>query len=320
MRLIILNSTFLLFALFSFGQQTKIELSKANIKIGEVSTLQLTVEMPASASFLFTPFKVIIPSRIKAVNGTLATEVSNEVEILEDFKDTVLLKGKTKIWKGTYDITAWNEGIFVLSGNTIVIDDSTYEFQTRELLVELEAANKDKDIYDIRESFAEIPDEPFHLDVWLKEYWWTLALIGLIGIYFLYKFLQKRKDYVPVLPKIPSLKERSLMAIDALEKERLWEKDKLKEHYIELSYILRSYLSARYELNLLENTTFSAQQLLKQKGLHFETIKTIGTVLNQSDMVKFAQSEPEELIVLKVSQQVRQIIAETSPLEFDNAE
>jgi hypothetical protein len=37
-------------------------------------------------------------------------------------------------------------------------------------------------------------------------------------------------------------------------------------------------------------------------------------------MVKFAQSEPEELIVLKVSQQVRQIIAETSPLEFDNAE
>lgn len=320
MKLILLNSAFLLLALFSFGQQTKSTLSKSKIKIGEVSVLQLNVEMPSNASFLFTPQKMIIPSRTKAANGTLATEVSNEIEILEDFKDTVLLKGKTKIWKGTYAITAWNEGNFILSGNKIVIDDSTFEFPTSELIVELEAAKKDKDIYDIRESFTEISPEPFHLDVWLKENWWIVAIVALIGLYFLYKFLQKRKNYVPVLPKIPSLKERSLMAIDALEKERLWEKDKLKEHYIELSYILRSYLSARYELNLLENTTFSAQQLLKQKGLHIETIDVIGLVLNQSDMVKFAQSEPEELVVLKVSQQVRQIIAETSPLEFDNAE
>jgi hypothetical protein len=117
-----------------------------------------------------------------------------------------------------------------------------------------------------------------------------------------------------------SLKERSLLAIDLLEKDRLWEKDRLKEHYIELSFILRSYLSSRYDLNLLENTTKEAQLLLSHKGLHTETIKVIGTVLNQSDMVKFAKSTPQEMEVLKISQLVRQVIAETSPIEFDHVE
>lgn len=319
MRLVLLNSFFLL-ALFSFGQQTKVLLSKSKIKIGEVSLLKLSVEMPRSASYLFSPQKMIIPSRTKAENGTLATEVSTEIEILSDFTDTVILKNDSKIWEGVYSITAWNAGDFILSGNKIVIDDSTFEFPTTELIVQLVDEKKGKDIYGINESFADLPPEPFHLSFWLKKYWWIVAIILSIGLFFFYKYIQKRQNYIPILPKIPSLKERSLMAIDALEKERMWEKDKLKEHYIELSYILRSYLSARYELNLLENTTHSTQQLLKLKGLHIETIGTIGIVLNQSDMVKFAQSEPEELVVLKVSQLVRQIIAETSPLEFDNAE
>jgi len=319
MRLVLLNS-FLLLALFSFGQQTKVVLSKSKIKIGEVSLLKLSVEMPLSASYLFSPQKMIIPSRIKAENGTLATEVSEEIEILADFTDTVILKGQSKIWEGSYSITAWNAGDFILSGNKIVIDDSTFEFPTVELIVQLVEEKKGKEIYGIHESFSEIPSEPFHLSAWLKEYWWIVTILAGIGLFFLYKYIQKRQNYMPVLPKVPSLKERSLMAIDGLEKERMWEKNKLKEHYIELSYILRSYLSSRYELNLLENTTNSAQQLLKLKGLHVETIGTIGTVLNQSDMVKFAQSEPEELVVLKVSQLVRQIIAETSPLEFDNVE
>ncbi|MFN5912374.1 MAG: hypothetical protein ACK45H_13620, partial [Bacteroidota bacterium] len=97
-----------------------------------------------------------------------------------------------------------------------------------------------------------------------------------------------------------------------------WEIGKLKEHYIELSFILRSYLSSRYDLNLLENTTAEAQLILSHKGLHPETIRVIGTVLDQSDMVKFARSAPIEVEVLKVSQQVRQIVAETSPIEFEH--
>ena len=114
------------------------------------------------------------------------------------------------------------------------------------------------------------------------------------------------------------MKEKTILAIESLEKRRLWEDDKLKLHYIELSYIMRSYLSARYNLNLLEKTTIETRLLLREAGLHAETINGISQILNQSDMVKFAKSTPDEMTILKVSIKAKQIVAETSPIEFEN--
>jgi len=117
-----------------------------------------------------------------------------------------------------------------------------------------------------------------------------------------------------------NLQELTLIAIDRLEKERLWEKGKLKEHYIELSFILRSYLSTIYGINLLEKTTKETNILLQQKGLKEITIQSIINILNESDMVKFAKSQPEEIAVLKISQLARQIVSETSLIQLSDAE
>ena len=120
--------------------------------------------------------------------------------------------------------------------------------------------------------------------------------------------------------KAMSLKERTLLAIDALDNEKLWEKEKLKEHFVELSYILRSYLTARYSITLLEKTTYEAKLLLTQNGLNEDTVENIGRILSESDMVKFAKSKPEVISILRVSTLARQIVAETSPLDFDSVE
>jgi hypothetical protein len=37
-------------------------------------------------------------------------------------------------------------------------------------------------------------------------------------------------------------------------------------------------------------------------------------------MVKFAKSQPDEIAIYKHAQLARQIVAETSPIEFDHAE
>jgi hypothetical protein len=84
-----------------------------------------------------------------------------------------------------------------------------------------------------------------------------------------------------------------------------------------MSYILRSYLGVRYELNLLESTSFQTKILMKHKGLSEDTVETIQLILEQADMVKFAKSMPEEIDILKISALAKQIVAETSPLEFD---
>jgi cell division FtsZ-interacting protein ZapD len=107
--------------------------------------------------------------------------------------------------------------------------------------------------------------------------------------------------------------------VDALEKAELWKRDKLKEHFVELSYILRSYLTSRYDLNLLDKTTYETKLLLTAKNIDKEVIESILKVLNHSDMVKFAASKPGEEIVEKSFFMIRQLIVETSPIEYEHA-
>ncbi|MBM3185664.1 MAG: hypothetical protein FJZ67_05130, partial [Bacteroidetes bacterium] len=141
-----------------------------------------------------------------------------------------------------------------------------------------------------------------------------LPLIG----YLIYGWFISRKNKAIERPEMElSLKAKTLLAIDALEKAELWRKDQLKEHFVELSYILRSYLTARYQLSLLDKTTNETRLLLTQAGLKKEIVETILRLLSHSDMVKFAASEPTEELIEKSLFLLRQTIVETSPIEFE---
>jgi hypothetical protein len=301
-----------------WAQTVSCEISQESVLIGKPAAITYTCRMEKRSVFRFTPEKGPMPSRKKSAGSELTYERSENIEQLFPFRDTVFTKGNEKYWRGTYTVTGWDEGIYLIEGQTILVDDSTISMPPVTLKINLVETKKGIDIYDIEENFAAMPDPENSVIYFLKEFWWLIFLLLLIIGYFIYKKWQKNRLYgVPEIPE-RSLRERTLLAVELLEKERMWEIGKLKEHYIELSFILRSYLSSRYDLNLLENTTAEAQLILSHKGLHPETIRVIGTVLDQSDMVKFARSAPIEVEVLKVSQQVRQIVAETSPIEFEH--
>lgn len=320
MRGILLHIAFIVFLFQAFAQKGTSSLSQNSIFIGEKITLTYQITLPSKSNYKFIPENSIIPCYLTSKKGILANSTSNDIEILVPFHDTVIGKQNAREWIGTYEITAWDSGSFILENATIIIDDSTFTLPRIELSAQLVKGKKGQDIYDIRESFAEIPSEPFSLNKFAQNnWWWLFPVLFMLIAYFWYQWL-KKKSQKPAVIKELSLKERALLAIDALEKDRLWEKQQLKEHYIELSFIIRSYLSSRYEVNLLEKTTKETKLLLQQKGLHSETIRVIGLILNESDMVKFAKSQPEEIAVLKIAQLARQVIAETSPIEFKNAE
>jgi hypothetical protein len=106
-----------------------------------------------------------------------------------------------------------------------------------------------------------------------------------------------------------SLFERTMLAIEALEKEKNWERNQQKTHYSELTYILRSYLGAVYEINLLEKTSYQTTVLLIKKGVSQSNIQSIQAILEQADMVKFAKSIPDEKACIEISQAVKEIIS-----------
>ncbi|GAB5416450.1 MAG: hypothetical protein Crog4KO_09630 [Crocinitomicaceae bacterium] len=309
----------------AFGQKLNASISKGNAKIGEPLIITYTVKTDQKDAIVFHEKYDEIPMR--SYGGGQLSSDGVSAEIIEMFEDSTARIQGGILWKGEYTVMIWDSGTFIIPGPDIFINDSTFTFDDLRIYCGFASKKSGVELYDIRENYADIPEEETgfwaglrSLGRWAKNNWWApilivLALIGLIW------FINRRRPPEPVkINKAMSLKERTLAAIDALENEKLWEQDKLKEHFIELSYILRSYLTARYDIALLEKTTFETKALLLRKGLNEDTVDTIIRILSHSDMVKFAKSKPDELSILKISTLARQIVAETSPLEFDNYE
>jgi hypothetical protein len=314
-----LHIIFLFFILGAFSQNPRVSLSQNVILIGEKITLTYSLPIEENKLPKFIPSTNTLPARTKSKTGIVSKSISEDIEILTPFKDTLIDNAKIRLWIGVYEITAWDSGTYIITGPTINIGDSIVLFPQIELESRLVKSEKGKTLYDIKESFAQLPDEPFSFKTFTKNnWWWILPLILLLVGFAIYKWAKRIKKLTHF--KELNLQELTLIAIDRLEKERLWEKGKLKEHYIELSFILRSYLSTLYGINLLEKTTKETNILLQQKGLKEITIQSIINILNESDMVKFAKSQPEEIAVLKISQLARQIVSETSLIQLSDAE
>lgn len=326
MRLV-LTYLFFLSSFFSISQQLTAKVSPKQLRIGERVELTYSIVTSLKDSILFRNEQGEIAAR-ETTEGSGLTSQGINFEIVESFVENTTQKGGKKTWNGRYIITAWENGVFIIPGPTVIIDDSTFRFEDVRIECALvDAGDSTKinatsdDLLDVEERFAELPDEPFSISKFLANHWWWLLLIlfALIGI-VVYVRRKKRNEEEEEVETTLSLKQRTLLAVDVLENAKLWEQGKLKEHFVELSYILRSYLSARYDVNLLEKTTFEAKFFLTRKGLNEETVDSIARILSQSDMVKFAQSAPDVIAILRQSTLVKQIVAETSPLDFDNAD
>jgi len=276
--------------------------------IGQQTSLTYMIKVDSKEKIPFKSYSTFIPAKRFIQNSKLGSKEMIELEIMQAFHDT--------------KITAWDSGYFEIPKIELSVNGKELLFPAQVIRVDLVPAKKGQDIYDIKEAYAKLPAEPISIQIknFFKSNWWWIVPVIIIGIGTWIYFRWKKVTKKPVKIKVLSLKERTLMAIDALEKEKLWEKGKLKKHYIELSFIIRSYLAARYEVNLLEKTTQETKLLLTQKGLNKETIEVIVEILIQSDMVKFAKSSPDELSVLRISVLAKQIIAETSPIEFENVD
>ncbi|MDX2360470.1 MAG: hypothetical protein QNK23_06665 [Crocinitomicaceae bacterium] len=302
-----------------FGQELNAELSDDQMMIGQAVTLTYSVELELSDSMSFSPKVDMIEARATMDDASLSAE-GVEFELRDVFVDTFIFETDGKNWIGQYVITAWDSGIYILPGQAIIINDSTYFFDDVEITCHLVDPVKNVDLYDIKEGFAELPPRPFSMKRFLEDNWWVLLIIVvLIGAFLFWKLRKKREPEVFV-QRSESLKDRAIKKIEVLDDKKLWEHEQLKEHFVELSYILRTYLTERYKISLLEKTTYETTLLLTKKGLNEDTVKVIVRILSQADMVKFAKSKPETIAILRISTLAKQVVAETSPLEFGTIE
>ena len=289
------------------AQAPSATLSSNDVLIGKRVTLTYLVPLPKDASYIHLPVKGNFPA---TKSGDTSVVSASEIEIIGEFMDTVvLIKGK-RFWKGSYVLVPWDEGIYQLAAQKVNINDLDITVPGAQLNARLMVQKEGGKIYDIEETYTELPEEPSALYSFLKKWGWVvLSVIGLT--LFLLWFFRRQKSSKSE-ENLLTRKEKTLQSILQLEQKRLWEKNELKDHYIELSFILRKYLSERFGIHLLEKTTIEAQLILKQYGLSEKLLSEIGIILNGSDMVKFAKSAPEEKIIRANLDDCRNIVEQTA--------
>lgn len=307
----------IIFGLLSFSvlsQSLKTELDRESIQIGELFTVTFIVSsIDPIDSVFYESRNSVFPAKSTDQHSDVSLNIEYELEMLGVFQDTQFVHDNRYFWKGTYLLTGWDSAYVVLPPERIILNDSTFYFPASLIQISSPIADPTKDIYDINEEFTDIKSDEFSLKDFLITHWWWLSIL-LIAIVFLgWKWMKSRPKQKFITPI--SLRDRIINEINALEKSKLYESD-LKEYYFELSVIVRKFLSEHYQLRLMEYTTSEVRGVLEQRKISNDTIDVIEKLLNKSDMVKFAKSEPPLNEVFMVTNEARQILDEVASLNL----
>ena len=112
--------------------------------------------------------------------------------------------------------------------------------------------------------------------------------------YFLaFYFLRKKKV---IAPKPPAPKEpahyKALRMLNELDGKQLWQKNKVKEYYVDLTDIVRSYIEERFKTPAMELTTDELLEKVKFTRELQPYHSLLSSILHTADLAKFAKAQP----------------------------
>lgn len=260
---------------FTFAQQpqVKAEIDTTNIRIGEQFQYKISVDVTEN---------VIIP-KLENLKG---------LEVIDTLKiDTIKNKLVQK-----YVLTGFDSGAFYIPQQQIFIRNQAY--LTDSLLVNV--ATVPIDTTKVKKfPIKGIKGEPYQFDDFKHYIWWViiaLAIIALIVYFFVFR-KKKEKEEKVVVPLLAPYEE-AIQKLEELDKKLLWQNNRVKQYYSELTDIIRGYIERELHVPALESTTDELISVLKDfnetKSIETtkETIEKLKGLLQESDLVKFAKSKP----------------------------
>ena len=128
---------------------------------------------------------------------------------------------------------------------------------------------------------------------WVPWFFWGLNMILLtIVLYLLWKY---RKTKLPTpTTEVPALSTHEIACreLDTLKSKGLLERGNAREHFFELSEILRRYLGKRYLFPALDWTTEEISEYFKnQEKIELASRTEANRILKKSDLIKFAKAQ-----------------------------
>jgi len=281
-----LKIIFILALLFSSGiiraQQIKAtaSLDSTNILLGDQLKYYLEIEYPKNAIVEFP----LIPDSL-----------SGKIEVLNKSKiDTLELDNKAfQKQIRWYTVTCFDSGSYVIEPQwfKININGTVDSVPTNGVTLQVHtmAIDTTRGLTDIK--------VPYGAPVTLKEvtpYILGILLIAAIIFLVLYSIKRRKKNKpffaLPAKPKEPP-HVIALRELDRIKNEKIWQKDKTKQYYSEVTDVLRNYIEDRFEIRAMEETTdeILANFRYRRDLLNEKSFTNLSQILSLADLVKFAK-------------------------------
>jgi hypothetical protein len=258
----------------SFAQKpmVKAEIDTTNIRIGEQFQLKISVDETQN---------VIIPKiQLKGLEVIDSTRI-------DTIKNSLIRR---------YILTGFDSGAFYIPQQQIFVKNQA--FLTDSLLINI--ATIAIDTAKVKKfPIKSIKKEPYTFDDFRIYIYLILAILAIIGFWIYWFVIRKRKETedAPTYRTLPPFEE-AILRLNELDEKLLWQNNKIKEYYSELTEIVRGYIERELKVPALENTTDEVLAMIKDfKNVDSietskETIKKLKDLLQEADLVKFAKSKP----------------------------
>ncbi len=246
---------------------------KQGIRVS-TSSPRILIGEPFTVSVQSTFSQTVRPAQWPALPDSLS-----HFEVLESAKtDSLLSDGLITVTR-VYRLTSFDSGRWKLPVLAASVGKKRYQSDTT---VPLEG-NAYRDIHEI----IEVQEAPFNWLLW-GAVAFSLILLGL-GVWY---YLRNRKKTAPAIPAFDSKLsplEQALQALRALRSEGLVEKGEVKTHFSRLSDTLRVFMTRKFGVPVMADTTDGILLRLKDLKAGRETISSLAALLRLSDAVKFAK-------------------------------
>ena len=275
MRNYLLHIT-LLIGFVGFSQNQPNVYAKAdttNIRIGETINYEIVVDN-ADTGVNFSEIKL---------------DSFAHIEVVESFDIDTLKKRLIK----KYALTSFDSGRYVIPRQRVFI--WSQEYITDSLIIDVNTVAVDttkQQLFTIKS----IQNEPYTFNDFKNYLWWVL--LGLLLLAFiLYLIFRKKETPEEMEARIPPY-QLALKRLNELDEKQLWQKNKIKEYYVELTGILRSYIEREMKIPALESTSDELLETItdfnssSSLNIPKETIEKLQELLKESDLVKFAKYKP----------------------------
>ncbi len=279
---------FILLGNLTFAQNISIssKLDTNILLIGDQTKLNFEISKPINAQIDFPIF---------------IDTIIDKIEVVEKLSlDTLSISNTNIRLKQSYIITSFDSGFYIIPQFAFTqIKDTildTIALTNNEFLkvLTLQIDTTKQQIADIKAPF----EAPLTFTEFVREnYFYIIGVILLLlAAFIIYRVIlkQKNKEKPIVVIKKPTEPAHiiALRELQILQDKKLWQNNKVKLYYVELSIIIRTYIEHRFEVLALEQTSDEILSLIRNINPNTEINEALRQILTLSDLVKFAKANP----------------------------